>query len=321
MTHRALSFLRLPRLAARWLLLVLLAAAGLNAFAQDNDPPGRVAYLNYRQGALSVSPSGDNNWYEPEANRPLTQGDRLWTDRNGRAELYVGDVAVRMDEQTQLEISELDDQALRLTVQQGRVQLRLHGNSGGEQERVELGTGNLAMVMRAPGDYRVFADPRTDSTQVMVAQGSASVYGDGGQTQEIGTRQQAVFTGRDLAAGGAPQALPESFDHWVAERNRLEDQSQSARYISREIPGYMQLDQYGQWQNDPDYGAVWYPSNVASDWSPYSDGYWAVVAPWGYTWIDRAPWGFAPFHYGRWTRIGPRWCWVPRRADRRGRWS
>lgn len=296
---------------AHLLAVLLLACMAGGASAQDADPPGRVAYLNHRQGNLSVSPSGDNSWYESEPNRPLVQGDRLWTDRNARAELYVGDIAVRMDEQTQLEISELDDQTLRLTLQQGRAQLRLRGDAGGEQERVELGTGNVAVVLRAPGDYRVQADPQADTTQVMVAHGNATVYGDGGQSQDLGSRQQAVYTGRDLTAGGAPQPLPADFDRWVAERNRLEDQSQSARYMSREIPGYMQLDQYGQWQNDPNYGAVWYPSNVASDWSPYSDGYWAVVAPWGYTWIDRAPWGFAPFHYGRWTRIGPRWCWVP----------
>src|SRR6185312_11955520 len=28
-------------------------------------------------------------------------------------------------------------------------------------------------------------------------------------------------------------------------------------------------------------------------------------------WIDNALWGFAPSHYGRWTRIGDRWGWLP----------
>lgn len=298
------------QLARRLAALLLLASIANATIAQQTDPPGRVAYLNDRQGTLSVSPSGDDSWYESVPNRPFTQGDRLWTDRGGRAELYVGDTAIRMDEQTQLEITELGDQSLRLTLQQGRVQLRLRGDSG-EPQRVELGTGNLAVVMRGAGDYRVLADPPSDSTQVMVAQGSATVFGENGQSQEIGNRQQAVYTGRDLITGGAPQALPADFERWLAERDQVEEQSQSARYISREIPGYQQLDQHGQWQSDPTYGPVWYPSDVASDWAPYSDGYWSVVAPYGYTWIDRAPWGFAPFHYGRWTRIGPRWCWVP----------
>src|SRR5256885_3839541 len=29
------------------------------------------------------------------------------------------------------------------------------------------------------------------------------------------------------------------------------------------------------------------------------------------SWVDDAPWGFAPFHYGRWTIVGGSWGWVP----------
>jgi hypothetical protein len=41
------------------------------------------------------------------------------------------------------------------------------------------------------------------------------------------------------------------------------------------------------------------------------------IAPWGWTWVDSAPWGYAPFHYGRWTYLNGRWGWVP--AAPRGR--
>jgi hypothetical protein len=44
---------------------------------------------------------------------------------------------------------------------------------------------------------------------------------------------------------------------------------------------------------------------------PYRYGRWGYVAPWGWTWIDEAPWGFAPFHYGRWVFVGGGWGWVP----------
>src|SRR5262249_30022042 len=30
-----------------------------------------------------------------------------------------------------------------------------------------------------------------------------------------------------------------------------------------------------------------------------------------WTWVDDAPWGFAPFHYGRWVVVGGVWGWVP----------
>ena len=65
--------------------------------------------------------------------------------------------------------------------------------------------------------------------------------------------------------------------------------------------GYADLDHYGTWETIAEYGAVWYPTDVAPDWAPYSDGYWTDVGGWGPTWVDAAPWGYAPFHYGRWA--------------------
>ena len=87
--------------------------------------------------------------------------------------------------------------------------------------------------------------------------------------------------------------------------------STSAKYVSRDVDGYYDLDQYGDWSSYPDYGEVWVPRGVAVDWAPYHVGHWVYVAPWGWTWVDEEPWGFAPFHYGRWAYIGTRWGWVP----------
>ena len=75
--------------------------------------------------------------------------------------------------------------------------------------------------------------------------------------------------------------------------------------------GAAELDEYGAWQTYPDYGAVWFPNAVPADWAPYRDGYWTTVGGWGATWVDAAPWGYAPFHYGRWAWIGGRWGWCP----------
>jgi hypothetical protein len=83
--------------------------------------------------------------------------------------------------------------------------------------------------------------------------------------------------------------------------------------VPRGVVGYAQLDSYGTWSQDPGQGAVWYPRVAVADWAPYRYGHWDWISPWGWTWIDDAPWGFAPFHYGRWTMIGQRWAWVPGR--------
>src|SRR5205814_1992738 len=62
---------------------------------------------------------------------------------------------------------------------------------------------------------------------------------------------------------------------------------------------------------EPQYGAIWVPRRVPVDWAPYRYGHWAWIEPWGWTWVDDAPWGFAPFHYGRWIFTAGNWGWVP----------
>ena len=83
------------------------------------------------------------------------------------------------------------------------------------------------------------------------------------------------------------------------------------RYVSDDVIGYEDLDDYGGWRPVPDYGTVWFPHVSVVGWAPYRFGHWVWVSPWGWTWVDDAPWGFAPFHYGRWVFVGGAWGWVP----------
>ena len=82
------------------------------------------------------------------------------------------------------------------------------------------------------------------------------------------------------------------------------------RYVSPDVVGYQDLDDYGVWYSDSNYGYIWVP-RVTRGWAPYQDGHWAWISPWGWTWVDEAPWGYAPFHYGRWVYARNRWGWVP----------
>jgi len=244
----------LPGRAAAWLMGLALLLTGFQAAAQQ-DPPGRVGRLDFHQGVVSFSPAGDDSWYEVVPNRPLTTGDRLWTDRNARAELHVGSSAVRLDEQTSVTLSEIDDETARITAGQGSLQVRVRDDLAGQ--RFEVDTGNLAVVIDAPGDYRIETDPAAGTTRVAVAAGNVTLYGEGGESMPLGAHQQITTSGRNLAAAnGAPVRASGEFDRWAAERDRFDDQSISARYVSRDVVGYQQLDAYGDWQNDPDYGNV-----------------------------------------------------------------
>lgn len=279
------------------------------AQSQEIDPPGRVATLTQQQGSVVFAPEGENEWTELPVNRPLTRGDRVWTDRSARAELHMGATTLHLDSQAHLAFFELDDESTQLSLTQGSVNVRVRDLQA--RENFEVDTPNLAVRAARAGDYRVDVDPADGTTRVLVRSGEAIVYGQGGESVRLQAGQQATFDGRDLRQVRGNVAGTDAFDQWAADLNRREDQSVSARYIPRQVIGYQELDNHGSWSTHESYGPVWYPRVVASDWAPYRHGRWSYIRPWGWTWIDEAPWGFAPFHYGRWAVIGSRWAWVP----------
>ena len=309
---------------ARLTLLAFAALAALPpAFAQSaaappysaaarqpgGDPPGRVARLNYLSGAVTTEPAGTDTWSYAAVNRPLTTGDQLWNDAGARSELHIGSSAVRLGESTSLSVMNLDDTTTQLKVGLGTVSTHVRALPPGTS--YEIDTPNLALGIAGPGDYRVDVAPNGASTTVTVRRGSATVYGDSGQ-YPLSAGQQVVFTGTGLQVAqqaGAPAYDP--LDQWAANRDAAEDRSVSARYVSRDIPGYQDLDANGTWRDNPSYGAVWVPNDTPADWAPYHDGHWIWQAPWGWTWVDDAPWGFAPYHYGRWAYVDDSWAWVP----------
>jgi hypothetical protein len=148
-------------------------------------------------------------------------------------------------------------------------------------------------------------------TTVTVRHGSAIAYGAASNTT-ISAGQQVSFTGTDLQLADSAGNPPfDDFDRWANDRDRIEDTAVSASYVSRDVIGYEELDGWGTWHRTPQYGMVWVPRVTVADWAPYRTGHWTWISPWGWTWVDDAPWGFAPYHYGRWAYVDRRWCWVP----------
>jgi hypothetical protein len=290
--------------------LAILLIAGSAAFlAAQTDPPGRAGRLNYIAGPVSLQPAGVTDWVDANVNRPLTTGDQVWVGDGGRAEIHVGSTALRLDSNTAFQFLNLDDQTIQIQLSQGTLTVRVRNLA--QDQNLELDTPSLAFTVLRPGEYRIDANPDSQTTTVTVRDGDGEVTG-GGQTFPVHAGQQAIVMGGDQITydlRSAPQV--DAWDEWSSSRDRREDGSLSARYVSREVPGYEDLDQYGSWASQPGYGQVWMPTAVAADWAPYHDGNWAWIAPWGWTWVDDAPWGFAPYHYGRWASFGGRWGWVP----------
>ena len=288
---------------------VALTALALHSGAQAQvDPPGRVARLSHATGYLSFSAAGTDQWTEVSMNRPISVGDSLWVPERGKAELHIGADVIRLSERSSLTFMTLSDDTLQLKLTRGTMVVRLRSLSG--KEMVEINTPNLAFSLQEAGEYRISVND-DNTTEVIVRRGTGIAYGDR-DSITIREAEQVVFSGTNLNHYSIGRMPPyDNFDQWVNERDRQEDSSISARYVSRDVIGYQQLDAYGTWETHAEYGAIWLPRTRDRHWAPYRDGNWLWVAPWGWTWVDRAPWGFAPYHYGRWAHIGRRWAWVP----------
>ena len=295
-------------------LLVLLAAGLLLGFphaalGQDVDPPGRVARLNSAQGAVSFQASGEKDWVDANLNRPLSTGDNLWVDKNSSGELHIGSTAIRLSNETGISILNLDDRTAQIQLVQGTIEVHLRRLESGNAW--EIDTQNVALTLTRAGEYLIQADPDGSSTMIIVREGEGQVTG-AGESWDLTEGQQYTFTGTDQLTEDAQQAPAfDDLENWSQERDQRENNSQSAKYVSRDVDGYYDLDDAGTWQDDPDIGPIWIPTAVAGGWTPYHFGHWVWIGPWGWTWVGDEPWGFAPFHYGRWAFVGGYWGWVP----------
>jgi len=277
--------------------------------ADAGDPPARVARLSFIKGTVSLQPSGANDWSQASLNYPLTTGDRIYTDQESQAELEIGSAAVRASATTDLTVANLNDQFMQLGLGQGAIRVRVYDLPNGDS--IEVDTPNGALTLLLPGDYRVETFPNNNATLVTVTNGALDVSG-GDLSQRVESGQAVKLTGTDpIAVSFVSLSEPDDFDQWCWQRDRRFISSDSTVYVSRETPGYDDLDAYGDWDENTPLGPVWYPSAVAVGWVPYRFGRWLWIVPWGWTWVESEPWGFAPFHYGRWVFVGGRWGWVP----------
>jgi len=290
-------------------LLLLASALVPVARADQGDPPTRVARISYVKGSVSMQPGGAGEWANAETNRPMTIGDRIWVDKDSRAELQAGNATIHLDGNTALSFLNLDERTTQMRVAEGLVNFRVRELREGELYEVD--TPNLAFTVTHAGDFRVEVNEQGDVTSVTSFRGEGEVTA-GGRTFAVHPEERAEFRGTEsVQYETSPAPRPDNFDRWAMDRDLRGEHSHSAQYVSRDVVGYEDLDDYGYWRTEPEYGPVWYPNTVAPGWAPYSYGYWGWEDPWGWTWIDYAPWGFAPFHYGRWAFIGGGWGWCP----------
>ena len=219
-----------------------------------------------------------------------------------------------MDQNTNFDFLNLDDNNAQIELTEGALNLRVRRLYDGQN--YEIDTPTLAFVINRVGEFRVNVGGNGVGTVVTVLSGGGDVYGEGGARFRVEEGQAVTFNDSQLQDYTVNElSSPDAFDDFSHQRDHRMDSSSSRRYVSEEVIGYEDLDEYGSWNDAPEYGHVWYPTSVAVGWSPYHNGHWGWVGSYGWSWIDDEPWGFAPSHYGRWVSVSGRWGWCPGRAD------
>jgi len=288
-----------------------LAFTTLSALAvAANEPPARVGRIALTQGIVSIGGDVGAEMNPAQVNWPVTSGNMVTTGLGARTELRVGSTSIRLDGDSSLEVIELDDDSIRLRLHYGSASVRVLNPD--VLRGFELVTPQARVRLQEPGRVRIDTERVRDTSAVSVFAGVALVE-SGGSQLAVRAGKRAEVSDDDMRTASAVQ---DAFDTWSASRDRVEDNAASARYVTSEMTGYEDLDRYGSWRTDSEYGPLWTPQ-VAADWVPYRDGSWTWIDPWGWTWVDNAPWGYAPFHYGRWVFANRRWAWAPgNRAER-----
>jgi hypothetical protein len=227
-------------------------------------------------------------WSAALVNEPVATGTSLHTAQDAETELRLPGTQVALAPSTALQILRFDNDTLQIEVHEGRIGLHLDAGAAAKTVEIDLPQGGV--WLDAPGDYGITAGDANTPASIQVFAGKAQLGGGLDPTH--------------IAAA----ATGDWFSEWWRSQGDSAEASQSP---SPNVAGAGALAAAGRWEPDSQLGNVWYPSDVAADWTPYRDGMWRFLAPWGWTWIDSAPWGFAPSHYGRWARVDDRWGWVP----------
>ncbi|MBV9503142.1 MAG: FecR domain-containing protein, partial [Acidobacteriaceae bacterium] len=288
------------------------AGNGTAADSDSNPAADRqhgVARISIAQGDVNVR-RGDTGQLEAAAiNAPLMASDHLQTSPGSRAEVELdsGNL-IRLGPNTDIGFANLEYHRYQVQLGAGTIIYRVLRDAGSQ---AEIDTPNIAVRPLGVGEYRISV-MEDGTTQITVRSGQAEIDSPEG-SQQLAAGQTTLVRGTPNQAEFQTTAEigRDQLDDWSATRDSELLASQSYRYVSPDIGGADDLDQYGNWVQSQ-YGQVWQPQGQNPDWSPYSDGQWGFEPYYGWTWVDAAPWGWAPYHYGRWFLNGGfGWCWWP----------
>ncbi len=270
-------------------------------------PEGRVGRLAVVLGKVTLRPVGTTGLSDAEVNDPVAAGSAIDTGARARAVVEIGADLVALAEDTKVAVAGLDARNIAIHLAQGEIGLTLRRRDAADVE-VDLPQGEA--WLREPGSYDIDVDSVDGGQSIAAFAGSVRIY-VGGAEICLGPGESMKLSADAPISATITRAEADAFTAWW--RSQANDMVGLTPpfLVSPDMTGFAALAGAGRWVRTGAYGEVWLPYALPADWMPYRDGHWRWFAPWGWTWIDDQPWGFAPFHYGRWAVLGQGWAWVP----------
>jgi len=330
-THRTPAILALSFLLA-W--LPALAQSDADPAYGDDYRAGDFGRVRYQENGVTIQRAAADPGAPPvgdvDVNAPVYPGDTVVTGADQRFEAQLaGGSLVRVDRASEITFLALPDPYAEfkdntiLQLAEGTIQITAFL---GDKEEFRVDTPACSVYLLGDGDFRIEAN-RQGRTRVVSHRGVAEVVGEGGSVLlRAGMISEAYPGSYPSTPEPFNTFVADDFDGWVEAREatyRVRDRyaddpgysAEAYEAVPSEVrPYYGELSQYGRWAYTVDYGYVWYPSGVSVSWRPYYDGYWDY-GPYGYFWVSYEPWGWAPYHYGRWAWVaGHGWGWIPGRV-------
>ena len=271
-------------------------------------PSTRVGQVSLVSGKVEFRGPGDAQWSAASVNDPVATGVALRTDAQARAEIRIGADTIDLDGGTEIGLARLDQPIAEIALRQGRIDLDIRRLDPGESVEADIPRGGVWLLQ--PGRYDVDAGGGNRPVRIAAYTGNAR-FTDVGADISINAGDRLVLSAAGPVAPTTEAASGDEFAEWCGARAVDDSRLAAPYFVSREMTGYTALDAAGSWRASDKNGLVWMPKAAPAEWAPYRDGHWRWLAPWGWTWVDDQPWGFATSHYGRWLLADGTWLWAP----------
>jgi hypothetical protein len=288
------------------------------------DSQVRIVRLSDVEGNVQIDRNTGQGYEKAMLNMPITQGTKLKTEADARAEVEFEDgSALRITPKSvmefpQLSLSDSGGRVSTVSLQEGTAYVNFKGS---KRDALTLNFGHEKLTLTQSAHLRV----EMGDTQATVAvfKGDVNVEGPAG-TLAVGKKESATF---DLADSDkyklAKNLESDPYDSWDKQQAQYHDRySNSSGYSSPYGYGASDLNYYGSYYDIPGYGMMWQPYFAGAGWDPFMNGAWVYYPGFGYTWVSGYPWGWTPYYYGSWYYLPTYgWMWQPGNTGSWGGWS